>query len=241
MMEAEIVFGFSFFVSFCGKRTASVFVFCGNPSTRMCCVKLTRKRYAIKAVLCRSLFDPFFVAHFACFQSAIVCVFRSAVWFPFPFPPQYPPLAGYMFAIETNFAHPAVVPPPNSCDGLRFYAMPNGVDQKESWCRSLRVMFWERKTKNIGFMFMFPSAQMQVMTWEHLFCVGGCMACDKRECVPTTIWSNRASPIRTHRWGRKRTLWIKACNLPFVFVTRKAKPFLYTAINVLFIVFFLCF
>ena len=70
------------------------------------------------------------------------------------------------------------------------------------------------------------------------FLGGGCMACDKRECVPTTIWSNRASPIRTHRWGRKRTLWIKACNLPFVFVTRKAKPFLYTAINVLLTVLF---
>ena len=141
MMDAEIVFGFSFFVLFSGKRTASVF-FCGNPSTRMCCVKLTRKSYAIKAVLCRSLFDPFFVAHFACFQSAIVCVFRSAVWFPFPFPPQYPPLAGYMFAIETNFAHPAVVPPPQT-HAMAFVFMPcqTGVGQKESWCRSLRVMF----------------------------------------------------------------------------------------------------
>ena len=88
-----------------------------------------------------------------------------------------------------------------------------------------------------------PEAAILHYWWwrESIFCWGGCMACDKRECVPTTIWSNRASPIRTHRWGRKRTLWIKACNLPFVFVTRKAKPFLYTAINVLLIVLFLCF
>ena len=131
-------------------------------------------------------------------------------------------------------------PPPNSCDGLRFYAMPNWRRPKRKLMSQLACYVLGEKNEKYWF-YVYVPLRPNAGDDVRAFCLGGCMACDKRECVPTIIWSNCASPIRTHRWGRKRTLWIKACNLPFVFVTRKAKPFLYTAINVLFIVFFLCF
>ena len=168
MMDAEFFFP---------AKEQRVF-FCENPSRRMCRVKLTRKSYAIKAVLCRSLFDPFFVAHFACFQSAIVCVFPVGGLIPLFFIfPSLSPIDRTCLQSKQTLHNPQSCPPspPNACDGLPFYAMPNGVDQKESWSRSLCVLFWERTTKNIGFMFMFPSAQMQLMTWENPFFVCICV------------------------------------------------------------------